>query len=152
RAAAGPGAATGRRNARLLTCRCRRDIADGPANHRCAMAENAIAVRAAWQPFTFGGVAAFAGGTWRRLLAVQFLFALLAAAAVVWFLQVAWFPTIRQAIEQLPAAGEIHGGRLDWGGDTTPRILAEGHFLALALDLDHSGAIRSPAHVQVELG
>jgi hypothetical protein len=30
--------------------------------------------------------------------------------------------------------------------------LAENHFLALAVDLSHSGAIRSPAHLQVEFG
>jgi hypothetical protein len=85
------------------------------------------------------------------LLLVQFMFALLAAAAVVWFLDTAWFPTIRAAILQLPATGKISDGKLVWSGDNPVR-LAESRFLALAVDLKHEGGARSPAHVQVEFG
>jgi hypothetical protein len=81
----------------------------------------------------------------------QLIFAILAAAAVVWFLEVAWFPTIEEAIRHLPPSGEIRAGRLIWGGDTTKR-LAEGHFLALAVDLKHEGMARSPAHLAFEFG
>ena len=105
----------------------------------------------AWQPLTPRGVAAFAGAPLARLLLVQLVVAVLAAAAVVWFLDAAWFPTVRAAIRQLPARGEIRAGRLDWAGDS-PRTLAEGKFLAITVDLDHSGKARSPAHVQVEFG
>jgi len=62
---------------------------------------------------------------------VQLLFAILAAAAVVWFLDVAWFPTIRAAIRQLPPEGRIIAGKLDWRGDT-PKRLADSRCLALA--------------------
>ena len=39
----------------------------------------------AWEPFTPRGVAAFAGAGLGRLWLVQFVVAMLAAAAVVWF-------------------------------------------------------------------
>lgn len=105
----------------------------------------------AWEPLTPRGVAAFARATNARLWLVQFLVALFVAATVVWFLYDAWFPTVRAAILQLPDEGEIRAGQLDWHGDS-PRLLAEGTFLAFSVDLAHSGKIRSPAHVQVELG
>jgi hypothetical protein len=105
----------------------------------------------AWQPLTPCGVAAFARAPLRRLLLVQFIFALLAATAVVWFLRTAWFPTVREAIRQLPAKGEISSGRLNWFGDS-PQLLAEGHFLAFVVDTNHTGSIRSPAQTQIEFG
>ena len=105
----------------------------------------------AWQPLTLRGVAAFAGAPLRRLLLVQFIVALVAAASVVWFLHRAWFPIIGEAIRQLPPQGELRSGRLDWQGPT-PARLAEGRFLAIVVDLDHAGEARSPAHVQVEFG
>jgi hypothetical protein len=51
----------------------------------------------------------------------------------------------------LPDAGKISAGKLDWRGDS-PQSLAEGKFLALDVDLNHSGQIRSTADVQVEFG
>jgi hypothetical protein len=105
----------------------------------------------AWQPLTPRGVASFAYATLGRLLVVESVFALLAAAVIVWFLHVAWFPTIGRAISQLPSVGEIRSGRLDWQGDS-PASLAEGGFLALTVDLKHEGKARSPADVQVEFG
>ncbi len=105
----------------------------------------------AWQPLTLRGVAAFADSPLRRLLLVQFIVALVAAACVVWFLHRAWFPIIGEAIRQLPSQGELRSGRLDWQGPT-PTRLAEGRFLAIVVDLDHAGEARSPAHVQVEFG
>jgi hypothetical protein len=104
-----------------------------------------------WQPLTPRGVAAFARASLKRLLLVQFVFAVLAAAAVAWLLSTGWFPTIRAAIHALPARGEIRSGRLDWAGDS-PQLLAEGNFLALVVDLNHRGQVRSPAHLQVEFG
>jgi len=114
---------------------------------------DALAVKPpfAWQPLTLRGVAAFAYARCGRLLVVQFLVALLAAATVVWFLLTAWFPIIGQAISQLPPAGEIRSGRLQWQGPS-PATLAEGRFLAFTVDLNHVGTARSPAHIQVEFG
>lgn len=40
---------------------------------------------------------------------------------------------------------------MDWQG-ATPSRLAEGRYLALVVDLDHTGEARSPAHVAVEFG
>src|SRR4051812_26147551 len=105
----------------------------------------------AWQPLTPRGVAAFASATLGRLLAVQMVFALFAAAAVVWFLSTGWFPTIRSAINELPLDGKIASGKLDWP-DENPKLLAEGRFLSFAIDLKHEGGARSPAHVQIEFG
>lgn len=107
--------------------------------------------RIAWQPLTPRGVAAFARAPLGRLLLVQFIFAVLAAAVVVWFLRVAWFPTIHEAIRQLPEQGEIRSGKLNWM-DVSPQLLAEGRFLAFSVDLNHEGELRPPAHVQIEFG
>jgi hypothetical protein len=105
----------------------------------------------AWQPLTARGVAAFASATVGRLLLVQFIIALLVAGLVVWFVHKAWFPTISEAIRNLPSEGAIRSGRLEWPGPS-PKCLAEGRFLALVVDLDHTGEARSPAQVQVEFG
>jgi hypothetical protein len=69
----------------------------------------------------------------------------------VWFVRGAWFPTIRAAIHQLPAGGEMKSGKLTWQGDS-PQLLAEGHFLAFVVDTNHTGTLRSPAQVQIEFG
>src|SRR5262249_54115782 len=105
----------------------------------------------AWQPLTPRGVAAFAGATFGRLWCVQLGFALLAGATIAWVLAEAWFPTIRKAILELPAQGEIRSKQLSWSADS-PTRLAENRFLSLAVDLNHEGLVRSPAHVQVEFG
>ena len=105
----------------------------------------------AWQPLTVRGVAAFASAGWGRLLLVQLVFAMLAAAAVTVFVSRAWCPMISEAICQLPSSGAIRLGSLNWPGPS-PQRLAEGHFLALTVDLSHQGEARSPAHLQVEFG
>jgi hypothetical protein len=105
----------------------------------------------AWQPLTPSGVAEFARATTGRLLVVQLLFALLAAGSIIWAIGQAWFPPIRQAIEQLPPAGEIRKGQLDWRG-SSPVRLAENRYLALIVDLEHRGDMRTTAHVNVEFG
>jgi hypothetical protein len=115
------------------------------------MVENRQADKTAWQPLTFGGVAAFATASWKRLLVVQIIVALLVATSTVWFLQTAWFPTISLAAKKLPDKGEVRDGKLDWPGEN-PSLLGEGRFLAFVVDVNHSGQIHSTAHVQVELG
>ena len=103
------------------------------------------------EPFTPRGVAAFAHASFGRLLLVQFIIALIAAASVVWFLDDSVFPVVKTAIQNLPAAGEIRSAKLDWHSDS-PKLLAEGRFLALDVDLNHSGKINSPADLQIEFG
>ena len=107
--------------------------------------------KSAWLPITPRGVAAFATASTGRLLLVQFLFALIVAATFAWFLHIAWVPPIREAIKQLPDGTQIQGGMLAWPGNS-PAMLAEGHFLAFAVNLGHSGENVSTAHVQVEFG
>jgi hypothetical protein len=105
----------------------------------------------AWEPLTPRGVAAFARAWLSRLLLLQFVIASLAAAAVVWFLSDGCFPTVRAAIHNLPTAGDIRAGRLNWPGHT-PQLLAEGRSFAFIADPNHSGQIHSPADVQIEFG
>lgn len=105
----------------------------------------------AWEPFTPRGVAAFAGAGFGRLLLVQFIFALLAAGAVVWFVDNIGFPAVTAAIQQLPPTGEIRSGKLNWPG-RSPELLATGRILMLDVDLDHSGQIGPTADVQIEFG
>lgn len=112
---------------------------------------DATPTRSAWEPLTPRGVAAFAQARLRRLWLVQFLVALLVGGAVAWVLRDGFFPTVTTAIEQLPATGEISRSTLDWS-DTSPQSLADGRFLSIAVDLDHSGEARSLAQFQIEFG
>ena len=105
----------------------------------------------AWEPITPRGVAAFARASFGRLFFVQALVAVLAAAAVFWFLDNGIFPTVDDAMDALPAQGQILHGRLEWH-DESPVLLAEGDLLAFSVDLDHAGDIRSPADFQFEFG
>lgn len=86
-----------------------------------------------WQPFTGGGVAAFADATWRRVFTFQVAGALSAMALVLTSAQIAWVPTVEGSVQQLPESGaEISKGRLVWP-DTQSRIWAERPQLALAV-------------------
>ncbi len=103
------------------------------------------------EPFTPRGVAAFARAEAGRLCLAQTVTALLAAVSLACFLDDNCYSVIHEAILNLPDAGKISAGRLDWHG-RSPRMLAEGRLLALDVDLDHSGVLRSTADVQVEFG
>ena len=106
----------------------------------------------AWAPITPRGVAAFARASLERLLIVQAVFAALGAAAVIWTCADGFFPTITDAVNQLPAAGQIRSGHLDFPAAFPPTLLAEGRLLAVNIDLKHSETIRSPAQLQFEFG
>jgi hypothetical protein len=105
----------------------------------------------AWEPLTPRDVAAFTRAKFGRLFLVQFIVALLVAAALVWFLYDGCFPTVRYAIRQMPDTGEIRSGKLDWRGDAA-QLLAEGTFFAFSVNREYAGDIRSPAHWQIEFG
>jgi hypothetical protein len=107
--------------------------------------------RPAWQPVTPRGVAAFARARLSRLLLVQLVIATVAAAGVMWFVQAAWFPVVREAVAALPAEGEIRHGQLVWREDTPVRLAAN-NFLSLAVDLWHEGDLGNESHLSVELG
>jgi hypothetical protein len=91
----------------------------------------------AWQPFTARGIGAFANARFGRLFLLQAIFALLAAAAVVWFLRAVWCPPIREAIRNLPSAGAIHAGQLEISPSATERFVTN-RFLTFAIDPDSS--------------
>lgn len=112
---------------------------------------DATPVRTAWEPLTLRGVAAFAHARLNRLVLVQFIVALLVGGGVAWLLHHGFFPTVTSAIDELPAQGEIRQGTLVWSG-SSPQLLADGSFLSFAVDLDHSGEVRSLAHFQFEFG
>lgn len=105
----------------------------------------------AWEPVTPRGVAAFARASFERLFVVQAVVALFATAALVWVLSDGIFPVIDAAIRRLPEQAEIRGGRLDWRADS-PQFLAEGNLIAVSVDLEHGGTLRSPADFQFEFG
>jgi len=111
----------------------------------------ALTSKTAWLPLTPRGVAAFAAAKINRLWLVQFLFALMGALTIGWFLHWAWVPTIRDAISALPDNSRISHGRLEWPG-ASPTVLAEGPFIAFAVDLDHRGEVATSSDVVVELG
>ena len=74
-------------------------------------------------------MARFAVASRWRLLEVELVFALLVAATAVWFVQQAWVPEIEKAIQQMPATGEIRGGRLAWPSEAV--LLQEGPFMRI---------------------
>jgi hypothetical protein len=104
----------------------------------------------AFQPFTPRGVSAFAEASFGRLLLVQALTALIVAIVVIWLVRFAWFPVITEAVHHLPKTGEIRRSELKWNA-SQPQTLAENYFLAVSVDLDHTGGAISPAHVGVEM-
>ena len=103
----------------------------------------------AWQPFTWRGVASFAPASFTRLLVVQLLVALLVAAAVIWFLDHTWFPTIREGIRQLPEVGLIENQQL-----LSPRLstepLVENPWLAFVVDAWDAGTPAPASDIRVE--
>lgn len=104
----------------------------------------------AWQPLTFGGVAAFADARAGRLLGVQTAVAVAVAVSVVWVLVRGWAPVLHDAIGRLPETGEIRGGELVWTGPS-PSKLAEDKFLSLVVDLDGLAPLDHTSDVQLEL-
>jgi hypothetical protein len=103
------------------------------------------------EPFTPRGVAVFARARLSHLFLAQCIFAFVAAIIVAWFFYARCFPVIQSAVENLPSDGQIQSGKLDWGG-ASQQTLAEGSFLALDVDLYHSGQFRSTADLQIEFG
>jgi hypothetical protein len=110
-------------------------------------ADGATPSRPAWQPLTFGGVAAFAQARLGRLLLVELLAAILASGSVVSFLHRAYAPVILQAIQEMPETAKITNGQLI-GVDTT--LIADTKFLAIAVTQETSAQIGQSADVQVQ--
>ena len=105
----------------------------------------------AWQPFTGAGLGAFARTNGTRLLLFHLAAALVTSVAVIWSLEIAWVPVVREAIGRLPESGaEIRNGRLAWPGDPE-RLLGERPTLALAVDAGEGPGLGHSADLQIEL-
>jgi hypothetical protein len=105
----------------------------------------------AWQPLTLGGVAAFGHAPWCRLWLVQSIIATASAVCFLCFFLLHGLPVIDHAISQLPAQGRFEDGQLQWNGDSPVR-LAEGSFLAIVVDLEHTGHFGQASDLLIELG
>lgn len=77
--------------------------------------------------------------------------ALIAGVIFAWALHRTWLPVVRTAVSNWPGVVRCQQGRFEFPTDR-PRLLAEGHDLALVLDPRHEGTIRAPAWVQVQWG
>jgi hypothetical protein len=103
------------------------------------------------EPITPRGVVGFAHASVLRLWFGQLVTALLVALALLWFFNDSCVPAVDQAIRHLAGSGEILSGELAWHGEA-PVVLAEERFLALVIDLNHTGAFHCTSDVQVEFG
>ena len=102
----------------------------------------------AWQPFTFGGVAAFASARLGRLMLVGFLAAVIFSAALVWFLDRDYCPIILEAIQKMPETARVAAGRLQGVPNT---LISESRFLAIAATPESAADIGQGADVQFQL-
>jgi len=102
----------------------------------------------AWQPFTFGGVAAFAAAGLGRLMLAELVTAILVGVSVVSSVQRDWSPVVLQVIQQMPETARIAGGQLS-GVDET--VIAETKFFAIAVTPETSSPIGQSADWQVQL-
>lgn len=101
----------------------------------------------AWQPFTFGGVAAFGSASWGRLLIVQLLIAAMVGASIVWFVNRNFTPVIWETIRKLPEGVSIRDGQMM---GIPSMLLAERKFLSIAVDLDKTNEVGQSADLQIE--
>jgi hypothetical protein len=101
----------------------------------------------AWQPFTFGGVAAFAVAPLRRLFLVQLVFAVVTSASITWLVANAAGPVISQTIAQLPETAAFEGGSLT--GFNGP-VVAESKFLSMQIDTSDQPEFSETADFQIE--
>ena len=114
------------------------------------MSEPTPAPSSAWQPFTFAGVAAFAGASPRRTLAVALVGAGLCALFIVAGFRFSWLPVIDDAANGLPEQGRIRGQRLEWSV-ATPAVLAQSPHLQLVVNADGAARFGDESDLRVEL-
>ena len=102
----------------------------------------------AWQPFTPRGVAAFAQATWSRVLFLISVVAIIATVLVVWFIRANYFPSISEAIENLPDEAAFQNGELT---NVVSRVLTQKKYLSAVIDLEETGNTGQTADLQLEL-
>ena len=105
----------------------------------------------AWQPFTFGGVAAFAAAPRSRALVAAVVVAAILALLAWRFAAGIWSPTIEVALARLPAAGAIEQGRLQWPTNQ-PVVLVDNAFLSVSVRPADGPAPDRSADVQFTFG
>ncbi|MEO7300876.1 MAG: hypothetical protein ABI042_20105 [Verrucomicrobiota bacterium] len=102
----------------------------------------------AWQPFTPRGVAAFATAPSWRAVILKIIVALVASFTVVWFCRANYFPSIYEAIKNLPDGAALQNKILV---HFPSGALTQRKFLSVIVDSAETGAIGQTADVQVEL-
>jgi hypothetical protein len=106
----------------------------------------------AWaQPLTFGGVAQFGLARAGVLVSYQLATAVLAAAAICVFFELAWVPVLERAIASLPRTGAIENGQLAWT-ERTPLRTTGSSFLWIGVDPAGVAEAGEGADLQVEAG
>jgi hypothetical protein len=88
---------------------------------------------------------------WPLLGLLQAFTAMAAGLALAWALHHTWLPVLRTAVANWPGLVRCEQGRFEFPAPQ-PRLLAEGHDLALVLDPDHRGTVRAPSLLQVQWG
>ena len=102
----------------------------------------------AWQPCTFGGVAAFARANWRRVFLAQVAVALLFAAVAVWFLAHCYAPVITQEIQKMPEGARLVHGQLAG----LPGVqMTETKFLSIGITADDNADLDQSADLQIAM-
>jgi hypothetical protein len=114
------------------------------------MNADAPTTRVAWQPLTFGGVAAFARASWRRTLALALIGATLCGLLIVAGFRFGWLPVIDAAVNELPDTGEIRRGQLQWTAPT-PQVLAQSAQLQIAVNARGEARLGDESDLRVEL-
>jgi hypothetical protein len=105
----------------------------------------------AWQPLTFGGVAAFARAGIGRLLGMALSVAAVVAVAGVFLVEVSWTPCLHEAIAKLPREAAISRGRLQWPS-LEPARLSSQPSLSIVVDPGDRREFGSASDLQFELG
>jgi len=114
------------------------------------MSDTAPTLRTAWQPFTFGGVAAFATASWRRTLALNLVGATICGLMIVAGFRFGWLPVIDAAVDELPEKGEIQHASLAWE-ESEPRVLAKSSLLQIVVNPSNSARFGDESDLRVEL-
>lgn len=104
----------------------------------------------AWQPFTFGGVAAFASPSFGWLAVLLLLSGVFLGWGVVSYLESACYPAVESAIPRLPAEGVILHGKLAWPTNGVVE-LANTRLLSLVVNPGAAPVSGQPADVALEL-
>lgn len=104
----------------------------------------------AGQPVTFGGVAAFGQGSWRRLFIAQAVVAGAGVAAVLILLFNGWLPAVESAIHNLPENAYVLHGELAWPKQEAVQ-LTDSRWLTVVVAPGNTHGFGKSADFQIEL-